>query len=122
MKELGFWEVNEFTLQDVHEVAPSQEEMQAAADAKASADAREGLPVRLALPSNSTPLHGIGFGTIYGADASSCCKYTGDVSPWWLPLRYIRPSSDSNLLCNAGGQGESSCFRQLSARQVSSGA
>ena len=35
---MGFWEVNQTTLQDVHEVAPSQEEMQAAADAKASAE------------------------------------------------------------------------------------
>lgn len=33
VKELGFWEVNEATLKDVHEVAPTQEEMQAAADA-----------------------------------------------------------------------------------------
>ena len=36
MKELGFWEVNEATLKDVHEVAPTQEEMQAAADAASS--------------------------------------------------------------------------------------
>ena len=41
VKELGFWEVNQTTLQDVHEVAPSQEEMQAAADAKASAESAE---------------------------------------------------------------------------------
>ena len=36
VKELGFWEVNEATLKDVHEVAPTQEEMQAAADAASS--------------------------------------------------------------------------------------
>jgi hypothetical protein len=41
VKELGFWEVNQTTLQDVHEVAPSQEEMQAAADARASAELAE---------------------------------------------------------------------------------
>lgn len=39
MKELGFWEVNSATLQDVHEVAPSQEEMQAAAEGKVPAEA-----------------------------------------------------------------------------------
>ena len=39
MKELGFWEVNSTTLQDVHEVAPSQEELQAAAEGRALTEA-----------------------------------------------------------------------------------
>ena len=54
MKELGFWEVNSTTLQDVHEVAPSQEEMQAAAEGRAPAPcSQEPAQVRLASPGDS---------------------------------------------------------------------
>ena len=45
VKELGFWEVNSSTLQDVHEVAPTQEEMQAAAEGKAPAEADKAMKV-----------------------------------------------------------------------------
>jgi len=57
VKELGFWEVNETTLQDVHEVAPSQEEMQAAVDAKASAEAKATPQVCPATSSNRCSFH-----------------------------------------------------------------
>ena len=54
MKELGFWEVNSTTLQDVHEVAPSQEEMQAAAEGRAPPAVANGpAQVRLASPGDS---------------------------------------------------------------------
>ena len=47
VKELGFWEVNSTTLQDVHEVAPTQEEMQAAAEGKAApSEAHRAVQVR----------------------------------------------------------------------------
>ena len=46
VKELGFWEVSSTTLQDVHEVAPTQEEMQAAAEGKASPEANMAEQVR----------------------------------------------------------------------------
>ena len=48
MKELGFWEVNATTLQDVHEVAPSQEELQAAAEGTAPPEADRPAQVSLA--------------------------------------------------------------------------
>ena len=49
VRELGFWEVNEATLKDVHEVAPTQEEMQAAADAASSPEVMAFLMLHLAI-------------------------------------------------------------------------